>query len=54
MDWIALAFYACVCGGLGIAAPFLGGFLPRLAVGAVVGICAAILLPLLRGLMGGY
>ena len=54
MDPISLAFYAIVCGCLSVFAPNLGGFAPRLAVGAGVGIVAALVLPLLRGLFGGY
>ncbi len=54
MDAISLAFYATVCGILGVAAPSLGGGVVRLAIGAVVGVAAAALLPLLRGFMSGY
>ena len=53
MDWIALAFYAAVCGTLGIVAPKLGGLPWRLGIGAAVGLVAASLLPVLRT-MGGY
>ena len=52
MEPISLAFYAVVCGALSVVAPNLGGFVPRLAVGAVVGIVAALVLPFLRGMMG--
>ena len=54
MDPFSLAFYAAVCGALSVVAPKLGSFLPRLAIGAVVGLLAAMLLPLVRGLIGGY
>ena len=54
MDPISIAFYAVVCGILSVVAPNLGGIPVRLAVGAVVGVIAAIGLPLLRGMMGGY
>ena len=52
MEPISLAFYAAVCGLLSVFAPNLGGAVPRLAVGAVVGIIAAAVLPSLRGMMG--
>lgn len=52
MDVIALAFYACVCAALSVLAPRLGTFTLRLGVGAAVGILAAMVLPLLRGLIG--
>ena len=52
MEPISLIFYAVVCGLLSLFAPSLGGRLPRLAVGAGVGVIAAIVLPVLRGAMG--
>ena len=52
MDLTAIAFYAVICGTLGVAAPNLGSMPIRLAVGAVVGIVAAILLPVLKGMVG--
>lgn len=54
MEPISLAFYATVCGVLSVAAPRLGGFLPRLLTGALVGVIAALILPFLRGLIPGY
>ena len=48
MDVTALAFYACICGLLSFASPAFGTPLRRLAIGAVVGIAAAALLPILR------
>lgn len=54
MEPISLVFYAIVCGLLSAFAPNLGGMPVRLAVGAVVGIAAAAVLPVLRGMMGGY
>ena len=47
MDPIAMIFYAAVCGCLSVFAPKLGGTAPRLMVGAIVGIVAAAVLPLL-------
>ena len=52
MEPISLAFYAIVCGLLSVFAPNLGGVVPRMAVGAVVGIIAAASLPFVRGMMG--
>lgn len=54
MDIVALGFYACVCGLLGVFAPQLGTFSIRLGVGAAVGAISALLLPFLKGMMGGY
>ena len=54
MEPISLVFYAVICGLLSVFAPNLGGALPRMAVGAVVGIAAAATLPILRGMMVGY
>ena len=52
MDPISLVFYAIVCGLLSLVAPNLGGMVPRLAVGAVVGVAAATALPYVNGMMG--
>ena len=52
MDLIALAFYAAVCGMLSVLAPSLGGRVQRLGIGAVVGLVAASMLPLIRSLLG--
>lgn len=52
MDPITLAFYALVCAILSAAAPNLGNRAARLAIGAVVGVVAASVLPLLRGAVG--
>ena len=52
MDLISIAFYAAICGTLGVAAPNLGKMPNRLAVGAAVGVVAAIVLPLLKGMTG--
>lgn len=55
MDPISLVFYAVVCGCLSVFAPNFGGMVPRLAVGAVVGVVAALVLPFVRQAMaGGY
>lgn len=52
MDPLALAYYALICGLLGLAAPRLGGSALRFGVGVAVGLLAASVLPLLRALVG--
>ena len=52
MDPITLAFYALVCGILSLFAPDLGGRGARLAIGALVGVGAATLLPVLKTTLG--
>ena len=51
MEPISIAFYAIVCGLLSVFAPNLPSMPVRLAVGAVVGVIAALVLPVLRGMM---
>jgi len=51
-DGTAIAWYAVICGILSALAPSFGGRLVRVSVGALVGIVAATVLPLLRGLTG--
>ncbi len=53
MDPVTLGFYASVCAILGLAGPRLGGPLARLGIGALVGLAAAAVLPLVRGLLAG-
>lgn len=52
MDFVALAFYAVVCGVLSLAGPKLGAPTVRFGIGATVGIVAAAILPSLRALLG--
>jgi len=52
MDVTALVFYALVCGCLSLASPGLGRPAIRIAIGAVVGIAAAALLPFLKTMFG--
>ena len=52
MDPISLTFYAAVCSALTVVAPRLEGIAPRLIVGAIVGVLAAIMLPMLRLAIG--
>lgn len=53
MDVIALAFYATVCAALSYYAPALNKSVYRLLVGAIVGVAAASLLPVVKGLLAG-
>jgi hypothetical protein len=52
MDPISLAYYAAICGVLGVASPWMGSLPVRLIVGALVGIGAAALLPQVQALIG--
>ena len=52
MDLTAVIFYGVVCGALGAFAPSLGSRLARVAVGGGIGIVSALVLPLLRNMMG--
>jgi hypothetical protein len=52
MDLFNLAFYAIVCGILGVAAPLLGRIPVRLVVGMIVGIAAAGALPTIKAAFG--
>lgn len=52
MDIVALIFYATVCGLLGWAGPRLGAPPVRFGIGALVGIIAVTVLPLVRSVLG--
>ena len=52
MDVTAIAFYAVICGTLGVVAPNLGSVPIRLGIGAAVGIVAATILPVIKGMIG--
>ncbi len=52
MDVTALIFYAIICGLLSLAAPTVNKPTLRVAIGALVGIAAAIVLPILRTTLG--
>ena len=54
MDIIALGFYAVICGLLSVFAPHLGTFYVRFGIGAVIGAVSAVVLPMIKGMMGGY
>ena len=49
MDPTTLTFYAVVCGTLSAVAPRMPRLPVRLAIGAVVGLVAASLLPWIKG-----
>jgi len=51
MEPITMGFYAIVCSLLGAAGPKLGALPVRLGIGAVVGVIASALLPLIQGAM---
>lgn len=52
MDPVNLAFYGLVCGTLAAFAPSLGSRVARAVLGVIVGLIAAGLLPMLRGMAG--
>ena len=52
MDPVNLAFYGLVCGTLAAFAPSLGSRVMRAVVGVIVGLIAAGLLRMLRGMAG--
>ncbi|MDF1607521.1 hypothetical protein PZ897_04975 [Hoeflea sp. YIM 152468] len=52
IDATAVAWYAVICGALSAFAPSFGGRLLRVAIGGAVGILAATVLPVVRGMMG--
>ncbi len=51
-DGTAIAWYAVICGILSALAPSFGGRMVRVSVGAIVGIVAATVLPLLKSMIG--
>lgn len=52
MDITAMAFYALVCGGLGLVSPRFPKPLARFAIAALVGVVAAAVLPAIRTALG--
>ena len=52
VDPVTLTYYAIVCGCLAWASPLLNPLIVRLASGGIVGIVAALALPLLRHATG--
>ncbi|MBC7283916.1 hypothetical protein [Hoeflea sp.] len=52
IDATAIVWYAAICGALSAFAPSFGGRGLRLAVGAVVGVAAATVLPFVRSMIG--
>lgn len=54
MDLLTLVYYAAICGLLSLFAPLLGSRPIRFGVGIGVGAVAALVLPVVAGLFGGY
>ena len=54
MDPITLAFYAIVCGCLSAVAPNFPKLPVRLGIGALVGLVAASVLPMIKGMLPLY
>ena len=52
MDPITMTYYAAVCAALSAGAPRVPALPLRLALGAIVGLIAAAVLPRLRGALG--
>jgi hypothetical protein len=52
MDPFTIGFYAIVCAGLSAVAPRVPRLPVRLAIGAVVGVIAASVLPQIKGMIG--
>ena len=53
MDPVTLVYYGAICGCLAVVAPRFATPWPRFAVGVLVGLVAAGILPALRGLAMG-
>jgi len=53
MDPINLLYYGIVCGGLALLAPELRSRPARALAGILVGLAAAALLPMVKGLLMG-
>lgn len=52
MDPVTMTYYAAICAALGYGAGGLRSKPARVALGVVVGLAAAVLLPSLRGFFG--
>jgi hypothetical protein len=52
MDPVSATFYAAVCGALTSFAPHFGGLWMRMGVGALVGVGAAAVFPMVHYLTG--
>ncbi|MCA8884890.1 MAG: hypothetical protein KDA50_14250 [Rhodobacteraceae bacterium] len=52
MDLISTTYYAVICAVLSLVAPAIGGVLPRVLAGVVVGMAAAASLPWVKSLLG--
>ena len=52
VDSTAIVWYAAICGALSALAPSFGGRALRIGIGALVGIVAASVLPMVKSMMG--
>jgi hypothetical protein len=52
MDTFPIAFYAALCGLVGVAAPRFSRWPARLGFGALIGVVAATALPHIRAIFG--
>jgi len=53
MDPVSVLYYGAICGLLALFSPELGRAAARLACGFAVGLVAAALLPVLKGVLAG-
>lgn len=53
MEPITLSFYAIVCGLLSLLSPSLRGIVKRFVFGAIVGVIAALSLPVVKAFLLG-
>ena len=53
IDTLTMGFYAVVCAVLAAAVPVFGSYIVRIVVGAVVGLVAAAVWPLIHFTYGG-
>ncbi|WP_424990711.1 hypothetical protein [Fluviibacterium sp. S390] len=52
MDTIAMTYYAAICAALSLLSPAIGGVIPRVLAGVVVGMAAAVGLPTVKAMLG--
>lgn len=53
MDTLPVAYYAAICCALAGIAPYIPSGVRRYLVGAIVGGISAVVLPVIRGVLGG-
>ena len=54
MDPTVAGFYSVICAALAALAPYFGRLWVRVVCGAIVGLGAAFLLPMVRAMVLGY